>query len=197
MLVNVRFYKIIKILFIYLLLLLFLGNLNAYARNKNQVIDKLIKTNSIKFNFKQKSNSKITENGKCTLLFPGKLKCIYDNKDLKELIVNNNMLVISHKRYEKNYFYPISKSYFNELLEKQKLIDLIKKSEESVKKKKIHFTYKKKNGQNIIILFDKNNLDLKGWIISDQYKNNVEFLINILSENISPNIDIFKIPSIN
>ncbi len=47
------------------------------------------------------------------------------------------------------------------------------------------------------MLFKKNNLELKGWIVSDQYNNNLEFLINILSENISPNIEIFKIPSIN
>ncbi len=197
MLVNVRFSKIIKILFIYLFFLLFSGNLNAYAKNKDQVINKLNKTNSIKFAFKQKSSSEVIENGECILLFPGKLKCIYDNKDLKELIVNNNMLVVSHKRYEKNYFYPTSKSYFEEILVKQKLINLIKKSQESVEGKEIHFTYIKKNSQKIIMLFKKNNLELKGWIVSDQYNNNLEFLINILSENISPNIEIFKIPSIN
>ena len=180
MLVNVRFSKIIKILFIYFFFLLFSGNLNAYVKNKDQVINKLNKTNSIRFDFKQKSSSEVIENGECTLLFPGKLKCIYDNKDLKELIVNNNMLVVSHKRYEKNYFYPTSKSYFEEILVKQKLINLIKKSQESIEGKEIHFTYIKKNGQKIIILFKKNNLELKGWIVSDQYNNNVEFLINIL-----------------
>ena len=58
-------------------------------------------------------------------------------------------------------------------------------------------TWAEKNSQKIIMLFKKNNLELKGWIVSDQYNNNVEFLINILSENISPNIEIFKIPSIN
>ena len=81
------------------------------ATEKEKIIKKLKETRSISFNFTQKTNS-VIENGWCILAFPNKLKCVYDDKKQKELILNNNTLSITQKRYDKTFLYPVSKSPF-------------------------------------------------------------------------------------
>ena len=49
----------------------------------------------------------------------------------------------------------------------------------------------------IAVLFDKKNLDLKGWEIKDQYNNNINFSLNIIARNDSYKRDTFKVPEIN
>ena len=61
-------------------------------------------------------------------VFPNKLKCIYDNKNRKELIVNEKMMAITQKRYNKTIFYPLSKSNFINILSKNELIKIITSS---------------------------------------------------------------------
>ena len=53
-------------------------------------------------------------------------------------------------------------------------------------------------GENeIVIFFDKKTLDLKGWKIIDQYNNNINFSLNVVSKNDLYKKETFKIPSIN
>ena len=47
------------------------------------------------------------------------------------------------------------------------------------------------------MLFDKKNLELKGWEIKDQYNNNIIFLLDIVSRNDTYPKNTFKIPDIN
>ena len=46
----------------------------------------------------------------------------------------------------------------------------------------------------INVLFDRKTLDLKGWKIIDQYNNNINFSLNIVSKNDIYQKGTFKIP---
>ena len=50
------------------------------------------------------------------------------HKNEKQLIVNKKMMAITQKRYGKTLFYPLSKSTFINILNKNELIKIINKS---------------------------------------------------------------------
>ena len=108
-------------------ILVFNYSLNLYANEKRLIIDKLLNINNFTFNFEQITQGKI-ETGSCLLVFDNKLKCNYIDNNQKEIIINNKKLVVMQKRYNKIYFYPISKSPFLKILNKNSLINLIRKS---------------------------------------------------------------------
>ena len=117
---------------------------------------------TLRFNFNQISLDK-KESGICFLKRPHYLKCEYNNKNQKELIVNRKKLVIYNKRYQKIYSYPLSKSYFNEILDKKEFSKMI--YDGIVKKEKNNFIvecYLKEKG-NIILYFNVENYELMGW----------------------------------
>ena len=189
MLVNVKFYKKIFIVSIFLLV-----SIKLSANEKNQIISKLNSLNSLEFTFDQLINEK-TEKGSCLLEFPGKLKCNYFDDKKKELVINNKRLAITQKRYNKTYYYPVSKSPFLNILYKDKLLEIVKSGELEVNDQIIKLVYFGDN--EITIFFDKKNLDLKGWEIKDQYNNNINFSLNIVAKNDVFNKDTFKVPEIN
>ena len=53
------------------------------------------------------------------------------------------------------------------------------------------------DNQKITILFNKNNYNLLGWKVEDQFKNNIVFLINIEKINEKYETELFDIPKIN
>ena len=189
MLVNVKSFK--KIFLTSVLVLL---STNLSAIEKNQIITQLNNLNSLEFTFDQSINEK-TEKGRCLLEFPGKLKCNYFDDKKKELVINNKRLAITQKRYNKTYHYPISKSPFLNILYKDKLLEIIQSCELELTNQIIKLIYLGDN--EIIVFFDKKTLDLKGWQIIDQYNNNINFSLKILSKNNVYKKEIFKIPSIN
>ena len=182
------FKKFLLILFI----ILFSSSLSA--SQKDQIVDQLNKLNSLEFTFNQIVNEKI-ENGSCLLEFPGKLKCEYFDKKQKELVINNKRLAITQKRYNKTYYYPISKSPFLNILYKDKLLEIVKSGEIKLTDKIIKLIYLDDN--EITVFFDKKTLDLKGWQIIDQYNNNINFSLNIVAKNDVFKKDTFKVPEIN
>ena len=186
MLANVKFFKI----FIVFTLL----SANLSANEKDQIVNHLNNLDSLEFIFDQIINNK-TEKGSCLLEFPGKLKCYYFDDKKKELIINKKRLAITQKRYNKTYYYPISKSPFLNILYKDKLLEIVRSGELEITDQVIKLIYLGEN--EITIFFDKKTLDLKGWEITDQYNNNINFSLNIIAKN-----DIFKegtftIPKIN
>ena len=195
MLANEKSFKILlKKNFLYIFLILLFGFENlAIADEKQNIIDKLKNTKSLKFKFQQKTNEKI-ETGVCYLVFPRKLKCDYEDNKQKELIINKNRLAITQKRYNKTFYYSVKKSPFIKILDKKQLIGLIGESILEHKNNQIHLT-NNDNIRKITILFNKTNFDLIGWKINDQFENNVSFLIEILSKNQEMNLKIFEIPS--
>ena len=94
------------------------------AKDKSKIIENLNTIETLNFEFVQISYDK-KEKGICFLKRPHFLKCIYKDQNEKELIVNRGNLVIYHKKYNKSYFYPVSKSYFMDILDKKKFKDLV------------------------------------------------------------------------
>ena len=186
MLVNVKFFKIFLIFF-------FLTK-NLYANEKDQIINYLNNLNSLEFTFNQLINNK-TEKGSCLLEFPGKLKCDYFDDKEKELIINNKRLSITQKKYNKIYYYPVSKSPFLNILYKDKLLEIVQLGKLELNDQVIRLNYSSEN--QVSVLFDKKNLDLKGWEIIDQYNNNINFTLNVVAKNDVYKKDTFKIPDIN
>ena len=189
MLVNVKFFKTIFLVSVFILV-----SANLSANQKNQIITQLNNLNSLEFTFDQLINEK-TEKGSCLLEFPGKLKCNYFDDKEKELVINNKRLAITQKKYNKTYHYPISKSPFLNILYKDKLLEIVQSGELELTDKIIKLIYLGDN--EITVFFDKKTLDLKGWQIIDQYNNNINFSLKILSKNDVYKKEIFKIPSIN
>ena len=49
----------------------------------------------------------------------------------------------------------------------------------------------------ITVLFDRKTLDLRGWQITDQYNNSINFSLNIVAKNDVFKKGTFKVPKIN
>ena len=193
MLENVRFFNFfLRKVFLALLFISFSFNLSA--SEKDQILTQLKNLNSLEFTFDQLVNEKL-EKGSCLLEFPGKLKCEYFDNKQKELVINNKRLAITQKKYNKTYHYPISKSPFLNILYKDKLLEIIKSGKLELTEKLIKLIYLSEN--EITVIFDKKTLDLKGWEIVDQYNNNINFSLNIISKNDVYKKGTFKIPNIN
>ena len=186
MLANVKFYKKIFLVSFFLFI-----STSLPANEKDQIISQLNNLSSLEFTFNQLINEK-TEKGSCLLEFPGKLKCEYFDDKKKELIINKKRLAITQKRYDKTYYYPISKSPFLNILYKEKLLEIVKAGEIEKENQIIKLTYLDENEINV--LFDRKTLDLKGWKIIDQYNNNINFSLNIVSKNDIYQKGTFKIP---
>ena len=186
MLVNVKFFKPF--------LIFFFLTANLFANEKDLIINQLNNLNSLEFTFNQLINDK-TEKGSCLLEFPGKLKCDYFDDKEKELIINNKRLAITQKKYNKTYYYPISKSPFLNILYKDKLLEIVQLGELELNDQMIRLNYSSEN--QVSVLFDRKNLDLKGWEIIDQYNNNINFTLNVVAKNDVYKKDTFKIPEIN
>jgi len=189
MLVNVKFFKKIFSLSFFLLV-----TTSLLASEKDQIVAQLNDLKSLEFTFDQLINEK-TEKGSCLLEFPGKLKCNYFDDKKKELVINNKRLAITQKRYNKTYHYPISKSPFLNILYKDKLLEIVKSGKLELTDEIIKLIYFGDN--EITVLFDKKNLDLKGWEIKDQYNNNINFSLNIVAKNDVFEKGTFKLREIN
>ena len=187
MLANVKFFKKIFLIFIIL-------TANLYANEKDKIIYQLNGLNSMEFTFNQIINDK-TEKGSCLLEFPGKLKCDYFDDKKKQLVINKKRLAITQKRYNKTYYYPISKSPFLNILYKDKLLEIIQSGKLELYDQIIKLIYVGDN--EITVFFDRKTLDLKGWQIIDQYNNNINFSLNIIAKNDVFEKNTFKIPEIN
>ena len=96
---------------------------NLHANSKLKIIENLSNIETLKFNFVQKSFDK-KETGVCFLKRPHFLKCLYEDKNQKELIINQRVLIINHKRYNKNNIFakilrgeiPCKKIYENDFV---------------------------------------------------------------------------------
>ncbi len=193
MLENVRFFSFVlkKIFFISIIILF---SYKVSAKEKEQIIQELNNLKTLEFTFDQLINDK-REKGNCILEFPGKLKCEYFDNKQKELVINNKRLAISQKRYNKTYYYPISRSPFLNILYKDKLLDIINNGIFEGGDQNLKLIYLGED--KIIIFFDKKNLQLKGWQILDQYNNKINFSLNVISKNDIYEKGTFKIPNID
>tara|TARA_B100001057_G_scaffold2519_1_gene2325 strand:- start:2787 stop:3338 length:552 start_codon:yes stop_codon:yes gene_type:complete len=180
-----------------ILLFFIIINLNNLALGsiKKDIINKLIKTENLSFKFEQNINGKI-ETGNCTIEYPKKIFCKYDNVNNKILVSNGESLVI--KSQSAGYYrYSIKRTPFNYILDKNFLINEIKNLEERIiNNKLINYTILKDENE-INIFFDKNNFNLIGWQTLDIYQNlNITYLSSLkINQKIKKNI--FKLPTSN
>ena len=180
----------------FILLFIFINIfLNLHADEKQLIINRLSEIENLTFDFSQLTNNK-KEEGTCILVFDNKLVCDYADSIKKRIIINGKTLVIQQKRYNKNYFYPISKSIFINIFNKKNLINLIRKSDYQLGNN-IRLTHVNENKGKIIIFFKKKTYDIVGWEIIDQLQNIISFSIKIQFVNSEINPKIFLIPTIN
>ena len=176
-----------------LFLSLYLFFTSLIAADKSKIINKLNSIDNIQFDFIQKTNEKV-EKGKCILVFPRKLKCIYEDKNKKELIVNKKMMTITQKRYGKTLFYPLTKSNFINILSKKELVRIINESNTTTDDY-FNIVLIEKDNFRTSIRFNKKDYLLAGWVSLDQYNNKVIFEIEITSINNMVDDKIFTLPN--
>jgi outer membrane lipoprotein-sorting protein len=155
----------------------------------------LIDIDNITFDFKQTINNK-EDIGTCILVFDNKLSCDYKDSMQKRILTNGKTLIVQHRRYDKIYFFPISKSPYIKILNKNNLISLVKESNYQLNKD-IELTHVGSNKEKIIVYFNRDSYNLAGWRVVDQLQNTINFSIKIKYTNTNINPKIFRIPSIN
>ena len=181
-----------------LLIIFFLFNLikPLYASIENKIINNLIKTDNLTFNFKQTIGEK-TESGNCTIQYPKKIFCLYNNRNKKIIVSNGKSLVIKNQASNQYYLYALKKTPLELILDKNFLINQIKNLKgRTVDNKYINFTILKNNNE-INIFFDKKNLNLIGWQTEDIYQNLVITYIDKIQYNQKIDKNIFKLPDVN
>ena len=184
-----------KLFFLFKIFFLFLLSINiVLADIQKNLINKLTATQTLTFDFKQKIADK-EEIGNCFVKYPLLMKCNYKNSKGKTIISNGKTVAIIKKKYKKIYLYPIKSTPLSFILEKEKIIDLIRKSNPiELNSDLIGFIFADKKTNKVKMLFDKNSLELKGWETNDAYSNKVNFEINNLIINNQIVDDFFNIP---
>ena len=184
-----------KFIFIYKIIffsLIFVNN--TLADLQQDLINKLISTNTLSFDFKQKIEDK-EEIGNCFIKYPLLMKCNYKDPAQKILISNGKTVAIIKKKYKKIYYYPLKSTPLFIILEKNKILNLVKKKQPSkIDSKIVEFEFVDKKLNKLKIFFDKSTLEFKGWKTKDIYNNDVSFVINNLKINNQIVDDFFKIP---
>ena len=184
-----KLFFLLKIFFLYLISI----NIVLADLQKN-LINKLTATQTLTFDFKQKIEDK-EETGNCFIKYPLLMKCNYKNLKEKTIISNGKTVAIVKKKYKKIYLYPIKSTPLFFILTKEKIIDLIRKTNPiEINSNLVGFTFVDKKTNKVKILFDKNSLELKGWETKDAYSNKVTFEINNLIINNQILDNFFKIP---
>jgi outer membrane lipoprotein-sorting protein len=178
-----------------ILFFVLLFNSIAFASVKDNIVNNLINTKNLNFNFEQNINGN-TETGNCTIEYPKKIFCVYSLANKKVLVSNGKSLVIKTKNGS-YYRYPIGKTPLGYILDKKFLINEIKNLKERIiDDKYINFTILK-NDNEINIFFDNKNYNFIGWQTLDIYQNlNITYLSSIKkNEDLKKNI--FKLPDPN
>ena len=180
-----------KFLYIVLTMLIFLSA-NTKGSEKEKIIENLKKINSIKFNFTQTTND-IVENGNCLIVYPKKMRCLYEEED-KEIVVNDDYLFLINRRENKNYNYNIKDTPLGVMLDKENIIQKLSKVEKFNKTDKNIIAIIDLNSQESIeIYFNSKEMNIVGWKIKNYDKSNLEFLMKNISININTS-EKFEIP---
>ena len=184
-----KLFFLFNIFFIYLFLVSI-----AFADLQKNLINKLTATQTLSFNFKQKIADK-EEIGNCFIKYPLLMKCNYQNLKQKTIISNGKKVAVIKKKYKKIYSYPIKSTPLFFILKKDKIINLVRKTQPiTINSNLIKFEFVNKKTNKVKIFFDKNSLEFKGWETKDVYSNNVSFIIDNLKTNNQIMDDFFKIP---
>ena len=161
------------------------------ANNKEKIIEKLQNIENLNFEFEQNINGRI-EKGNCTINYPKKIFCKYNQTNDKILVSNGNSIVI--KTMTSFYRYPLKKTPLNFILDKDFLINKIYDLDEKNENNSF-INYEIIDGDNQLnIFFDKKSFHIIGWRTKDIYQNlSITYLSSIkINQKISQ--DLFKLP---
>ena len=165
---------------------------NSNSSTKNAIKLKLENTNNINFNFVQKIENKI-EKGNCTISYPKKIYCKYDDIFEKVLVSNGRSLIINSKKITNYLRYNLKDTPLNMILDKKFLIDKIKEINEVEENEEMYFLKINHNNNLITLFFNKVSYDLKGWTTTDIYQNKVETLLLNIQTNLMIDEKIFRV----
>ena len=184
-----------KIIFIFQIFVIYFLFINiSFADLQTNLINKIAATKTLSFNFKQKIAEKV-EVGSCVIKYPLLMKCDYENFKQKSVISNGRTVVIIKKKYKKIYRYPIRTTLLFIILQKEKILNLIRKNKPTtINSSLIEFQLIDNKSNKSKIFFDKNSLEFIGWETKDAYSNNVSFIISNLKTNMIIDDKFFKIP---
>ena len=163
---------------------------------KEDVIQNFKNTRNISFNFEQNINEK-KEVGNCIIQYPKKIYCNYNNIKKKIIVSNGKSLVIKNTLSNQYYIYPLKKTPLNLILDKNFLINEIRKLEPRIiDNEYLNFTIKTKNYE-INLFFNDRTLNLIGWQTEDIYQNLVVTFIDKIMINKNIDENIFKLPTLD
>ena len=163
------------------------------ASTKDEIINNFKKIKNISFDFKQTVDGKVEE-GTCTIQYPKKIYCNYNNFKKKIIVSNGKSLVIKNQTTNQSFIYPLKKTPLYLLLDKDFLLSEIINSEEKlVNNKYYNFSLKNKE-YKINIFFDKSSSELIGWQTEDLYQNLAVTYIYNIKKNNKINKRIFRLP---
>ena len=172
-------------------LLFFCNQLNASEKIK--IIENLRKIISLQFNFTQLSSNG-QENGSCILIYPKKMRCIYDEQK-KEIIVNDDYLYLINKEENKNYSYSIKDTPLGIMLDKENLIEkLLNIKKFNISNNFIIATVDISSTESVDIYFDPKNSTILGWRIKNYDKSTLEFMMKNIKINANSD-EKFQIPN--
>jgi outer membrane lipoprotein-sorting protein len=162
--------------------LLFYNQLNASEKNK--IIENLKKINSLQFNFTQLSSDG-QENGNCILIYPKKMRCIYEDQK-KEVIIKDDYLYLINKEENKNYNYSIRDTPLGVMLDKESLIEKLSNIEKfNVTNNFIIATVDISSTESVDIYFEPKNFTILGWRIKNYEKSTLEFMMKNIIVNVN------------
>ena len=177
--------------FFFLISILCINKLDASI--KKNIIKNFSETNNLSFEFKQNIDEK-TQEGKCVIEYPKKIFCEYD-KSKKILVSNGKNLVIQNVNNRQYYIYPIEKTAFNLILDKNFLLQKINSSAGDIIDNR-YLRFKFVEGDNQVnIFFDINSFNIIGWQNIDLYQNLVITYLFNLKKNVQIKKGQFKLPS--
>ena len=172
-------------------LLFFCNQLNASEKNK--IIENLKKINSLQFNFTQLSSNG-QENGSCILIYPKKMRCIYEGQKT-EIIINDDYLYLINKEENKNYNYSIKDTPLGVMLDKENLIEKLSNIEKfNISNNFIIATIDISFNESVDIYFEPKNFTILGWRIKNYDKSTLEFMMKNIIANVNSD-EKFKIPN--
>ena len=163
-------------------LLFFCNQLNASEKNK--IIENLKKINSLQFNFTQLSSDG-QENGSCILIYPKKMRCIYEDQK-KEVIIKDDYLYLINKEENKNYNYSIRDTPLGVMLDKESLIGKLLNIEKfNISNNFIIAAVEISSNESVDIYFEPKNFTILGWRIKNYEKSTLEFMMKNIIVNVN------------
>ena len=183
-----------KIILFQIIVIYFLFINISFADLQTNLINKITATKTLSFNFRQNIAEK-EEVGSCVIKYPLLMKCDYENIKQKSIISNGKTVVVIKKKYKKIYYYPIRTTPLFIILQKEKILNLIRNNKPTkINPNLIEFELIEKKSSKLKIFFDEKSLEFKGWETKDAYSNNVSFIISNLETNKIIEDKFFKIP---